>query len=363
MIVRVENKKQLKKFVSFGKELYKDEPNYVCPFISVQMRELAPLVIEDKTYFALYTEREGAIRARILYTFGTDRKTGKPACYFSFFDFYDDLDAARELTEAMSAHAREAGIDRLEGPYCPYDPDTRRGVLTNCYDKLPSVFLTYNYPYYVDIYESLGFTKLTDTLSMTVPTTEKVYKKAKRIAALYKGDKLEISTLNRKDIRRDIQAIADIMAVATTEINYESAPGYAMIEEIFNGMKLFIKDEYVLIARERDTGRAVGFVIFLPELNQIFRHLGGKLNIFKYFYYRKSVNKVRGWLQYIIPEYQGTLLLGLMFGKAAEVLEADGIVEFEGGTVVEENRKSYSVFENFGGYIDKIYRIYERSEM
>lgn len=363
MITEVKNKKQLKRFLLFARELYRDEPNYVCPFISVQMRELTPLVLKNKTYFALWSERNGEIRARILYTFATDHKTDQPTCYFSSFDFYNDPEAVRELFDAMREHARKNGIVRLEGPYSPYDPDTRRGVLTNCYDKLPSVFLTYNYPYYVDIYESLGFGKVTDTLSMTVHTTDKVYKKAKRIAALYKGDEIELSTLNRQNIKRDIQSIADIMAVATTEINYESAPSLSMIAEIFNGMKLFIKDEYVIIARERNTDRPIGFVVFLPELNQIFRHLGGRLNLFKYLYYRKRVNKVRGWLQYIIPEYQGSLLLGLMFGKAAQVLEKDGIVEFEGGTVVEENSKSFSVFEYFGGYIDKVYRIYERSIM
>lgn len=359
LISKVDNRRDLRRFIHFVKELYRDEENYVFPFFRAQMKELCKVVLQDKTYHALICERGGRVEGRILYTVMREGTDGEATAYFSFFDFYNDIDVARGLFCEMQRHAATLGAVRAEGPYCPYDPDVRRGVLTNKFEKLPSVFLTYNHPYYTEIYEALGLNKLTDTLSMTVPMTEKVYKKAERFGRMFKNGELDLTTLNKRTLNDDIQAVADIMASATTEINYESAPSTDMIRDIFKKMRLFIRYEYVIIARERSTGRAVGFIVFLPELNQAFRHLRGRLDLIKYFRYAKRINKVRGWLQYVIPEYQGTSLLAMMFSRAGAAMQKDGIEEFEGGTIVEDNAKSYKVFESFDGYVDKVYRIYE----
>jgi hypothetical protein len=359
LINKVNDRRGLRRFVYFVKELYRGEKNYVFPFFRAQMKELCKVVLQDKTYHALICERGGRVEGRILYTVMREGTDGEATAYFSFFDFYNDIDVARGLFCEMQRHAAALGAVRVEGPYCPYDPDVRRGVLTNRFEKLPSVFLTYNYPYYTEIYEALGLTKLTDTLSMTVPMTDKVYKKAERFGRMFRSDELVLSTLSKRTLEDDIRAVADIMASATTEINYESAPTADTIRGIFKKMRLFIRYEYVIIARERATGRAVGFIVFLPELNQAFRHFGGRIRPIKYLCMLNRIDKVRGWLQYIIPEYQGTSLLAMMFSRAGAAMQKDGIREFEGGTIVEANAKSYKVFECFDGYIDKVYRIYD----
>lgn len=359
MIVKIDNKKQLKQFIYFPKTLYKNEKNYVMPFFSVQIKELTQLVLKDRSYHALIYLNENKVLGRILYTFKID-KNGQKKCYFSFFDFINDIEVAKSLIDKMQCHANNCGYTCLEGPYCPYDPDTRRGILTNCFDKLPSVFLSYNYPYYVDIYEKLGFNKVTDTYSVSVDVTQKAYKKAEKISNIFSTDKIQYNYLNRKKIKDEIQAIFDIMKESSTEINYESPPTYQMIESIFNDMKFFLKDEYVVIAREKETLKAVGFAVCIPELNQIFCKFNGKFNIFTYLKNKNKINKVRGWLQYVIPKYQKTFLLCSLFNQVGKSMQKNGIIEFEAGTIVEDNKASYKAFEHFGGYIDKIYRIYQR---
>ncbi len=362
MIKIVENKKQLMKFIKFIKELYKENKYFVYPFFNSLKKELKKEVLKDKTYRALLYIEDKKVRGRILYTFKYDKKNKQKKCYFSFFDFYNDFKIAESLVDFMKEDAQKNDVHIYEGPYCPYDPDTRRGVLTNCFEKMPSVFLTYNYEYYLDIYEQLGFTKLIDTYSMHVDINDYVFKKASKIGRMAKTDDIIVSTLNRQNLKEDIMAVSKIMASATSEINYEEAPSYEMIESIFNNMKMFIKDEFVIISREKATNKPIGFLIILPELNQIFCHFKGYFNLFKFLYYRNKINKVRGWLQYIIPEYQNTMLLGLMFSYAGKQMEKDHIKEFEGGTIVEENIKSYKAFEHFGGYLDKIYRIYQMED-
>ena len=361
MIIKVETKKQLKDFIYFPKTLYQDEPNYVYPFFRVLTKELTRLVLKEKTYHALLFVYNREILGRILYTF--ERKSeNESICYFSFFDFYEDLSVAKALVDRMAEHMKAEGVSRMEGPYAPYDPDTRRGVLTNRFDALPSVFLTYNYPYYVDIYEKLGFLKVTDTLSISLPLTDAVYTKAERMGKLMKKANVTVTHLDRKHLAEDISAVASIMKEATTEMNYESAPDEEKIASVFREMSLFIEDEYVILAREKDTGRAVGFLVILPELNQVFCRLKGSLDLIKYFLYKKKINKVRGWLQYVVPEYQRTTLLAALLAYAGKSMQKRGITAFEGGTVVEANERSFGVYRHFGGEIDKRYRIYYREE-
>jgi hypothetical protein len=358
MIVRVDNKKQLKKFIYFVKELYKNEENYVFPFFSIQKKELTKYVLKEKTYYALMYIENNKVLGRILYTFREDNNKVKK-CYFSSFDFYNNLEVAKKLIDEMQIHAKNNNCYKLEGPYCPYDPDTRRGVLTNNFSKLPSVFLTYNYPYYCTIYEKLGFYKVIDTLSFKIDLNEKVYKKIKLFNKLSTNN-IEISCLNRKDIKNEIKAVTDVMREASTQMNYTDAPSYKMVESIFKSMKFLLEDEFIIIAREKESKKAVGIVICIPELNQVFCKLKGKLNIISYLKHKKNINKVRGWLQYVIPKYQKTPLLASMFGLLGDGLQKRNIIEFEGGTIVEENINSFKVFEHFGGVKDKIYRIYGR---
>ncbi len=362
MIERVTTKRQLKKFIDFVKDLYSNEENYVLPFFRLQYKELAPLVLKEKSYHALLAIENGKTLGRLLYTFMPDHTRGKRVAYFSFFDFYENFEVAKALVDEMTRHAEKEGVRVFEGPYTPYDPDTRRGVLTNRFDALPSVFLSYNYPYYVDFYEKLGFHKATDTLSISLHLTDEVYKKAERLGSMMKGTSLSIRTLDRTHLEDDIAAVASVMAEATTEMNYEGAPDKETIAAIFNSMSLFIEDEYIVIAREKESGRAVGFIVILPELNQIFSKMKGRLDIVKYIHYRKRINKARGWLQYVIPEYQRTALLAMLLATAGKAMKKNGILYFEGGTVVEQNERSFGVYRHFGGEIDKRYRIFVKED-
>jgi hypothetical protein len=63
-------------------------------------------------------------------------------------------------------------------------------------------------------------------------------------------------------------------------------------------------------------------------------------------------------MQYIIPKYQSSGLLGAMYHSIGEAFSELGITAFEAGTIMEENQKSLHTFDIFGGKIVKTYRIY-----
>ena len=63
-------------------------------------------------------------------------------------------------------------------------------------------------------------------------------------------------------------------------------------------------------------------------------------------------------MQYIVPEYQNTGLIGHIFNALFDVFEEEGITHFEGGTMMEDNHKPINAFKKFGGEIIKVYRLY-----
>ena len=63
-------------------------------------------------------------------------------------------------------------------------------------------------------------------------------------------------------------------------------------------------------------------------------------------------------MQYVVPKYHGTGLLGYMYKVIYEQLKILGINELEAGTMMEGNAKALTTFSKFGGEIAKTFRIY-----
>lgn len=94
------------------------------------------------------------ITARAAYI--ADRRTN--VAYFGFFDAENISDTTAILLQSLEDIARADGKNRLEGCYNPqhYSPS---GILLNCFDKPPSLYQTWNPPYYATLLVQAGFTE------------------------------------------------------------------------------------------------------------------------------------------------------------------------------------------------------------
>ena len=87
MIKVVHTKKDLKRFIYYVKDLYKDNPHYIYPLFYVLYGELKKEVLKEKNYTAILSEDKfGDIQGRLLYRFEMNVKEGRKSCYFSYFD-------------------------------------------------------------------------------------------------------------------------------------------------------------------------------------------------------------------------------------------------------------------------------------
>jgi hypothetical protein len=359
MIIQVENKKQLKDFIYFVKDLYDNDPHMVYPIFNVLYKELVKEVLEEQTYTAILSIKDNIIVGRLLYTIDESKKQGKDICYFSYFDAIDDKIVVKELFDYLEKDMKEKGIDYIEGTFAPYDPDNRRGVLIKGFDSDPIIFTSYNFPYYQSLLESVGFTKAIDTVLLNADVNEQSKKRLSTFAKFFaRSHDVKVEPLNYKNLDQDIQDVHTILKAATTDIVYQEAPSIELIENVAKQMRLFIEPEFIRIAREADTNEPIGFCFVLPDFNQIFKQTNGKIKPLKMLFGKKHITKARGMMQYIVPKYQNTGLIAYIYHSLFLELEKKGITHFEGGTMMEDNPKPINAFKKFGGEIIKVYRLF-----
>ncbi|MFR2508957.1 MAG: hypothetical protein ACLS8Z_04620, partial [Odoribacter laneus] len=80
------------------------------------------------------------------------------------------------------------------------------------------------------------------------------------------------------------------------------------VEVIYKNLQPVIDKDLIYFAYYK--GMPIGFFLMFPEMNQVIRHLNGKLNltgILKFLYYRriKKVDVALGQLFGVVPEFQG----------------------------------------------------------
>ena len=359
MIIKVNSKKDLHKFIYFIKDLYKNEKHYVFPIFHSIKKELEQIVLKDNDYIAILSMDRGSVQGRLLFTYDHNKKRDEKICYFSFFDTIDDSLVVKELFSYMEEDMRKNKVIYAEGTYAPYDPDTRRGVLISGFDIDPTIFTAYNYSYYGNLLEQIGYSKAIDTVSLNADVSQKSKKRLNTISKYFsRSNDVRVDPMDWKELDRDMNDVYEILKTATNEIVYQDAPSIEIIAETAKSMKAFINPNLIRIARENKTNKPIGFCLVLPDFNQIFKKTKGKIRPLKMLYLKRKITKARGTMQYIIPKYQNSGLIGHIFKVIFDELESLGITDFEAGTMMENNPKPINAFKKFGGEIIKIYRIY-----
>ena len=160
-IREVQSRKDLMRFVQFPDELYRGCPQYVPALHNDQVRSLtcvAPLkYCSHKLWLALDGDRvvgriSGMINPRY------NERYGKKRARFGWFDCIKDFEVARLLIGTAEAWAKEQGMDEIHGPLY-YNTFGKQGMLVEGYDHVPPFNCLYNFPYYNDYVQELGYEK------------------------------------------------------------------------------------------------------------------------------------------------------------------------------------------------------------
>ena len=159
-VKEVVSRRDLKRFITFVDDLYKGCDMFVPPLHKGQERDLmhSPSLQYCSRKMWIAEDADGKVVGRICAMINPryNEKYDKKRVRFGWFDLVNDIEVARLLMGTAEAWAKENGMEEIHGPLF-YNTLGRQGMLIEGFDKLPPFSCLYNYPYYVDLVEQLGF--------------------------------------------------------------------------------------------------------------------------------------------------------------------------------------------------------------
>lgn len=365
-MIRKLHDNEIKNFIDFGDNLYKDDNNYVPYIYSDLKKTIKKLVFEDKKYVAVCSfDENNNINGRVLLTVGKNKQLKTDNCgYFSHIEVINDQNVFNELMDYSCDLLKEMGAEYILGSFFPFDPDNRRGILIEGFEYEPMIFTSHNYSYYKELFETYGFKKLTDAYEYEykyISNSESVKKIKEKAEKAIADNDIVINKLDYKNINKDIEDVHTIMEMASTEINFEEVLSVEEISKIFKSWKSFIDPDFALIARRKKDLYPIGFTLSIPNYYEVIRKMKGRLNLrglIIFVLYKNKIKSLRGILQYVIPEYQHKGVSKALYYENMKSVNKHNINRVSLGTILEANDKSNGAIVSLGGKLSRIYRIY-----
>lgn len=357
-IVKVENNRQLKRFVKFGFELYKDCPYYVPELFEDAMNTLrkdrnAAFEFCDADYFLAYKDGVLAGRIAVLVNKAANEKWGQNAARFGWIDFIDDNEVVDALFATAEQWARERGLTELQGPLGFTDLD-REGMLIEGFDRLGTMATIYNYPYYPEHMNRLGFVKDADWVEYLLKVPNERWAKAERISAIVERKfGLRVVHCNSRSelAKRYGSKLFEL-------VNECYAPLYGFTPLTRKQIDQFIKMylpviDLRLISLVVDTDdNLVALGVSIYSLADALRKAKGKLFPFGWWYLLKALfikhpKRLDFLLVAVKPEYQSKGAFAMVFNDLlGNYLQMD-LVDVESNPELETNTKVQSQWNDF----------------
>lgn len=343
----VSTKKELRQFVKFGIDLYKNNAYHVPNLIDEEMvtldRQKNPAFeFCESEYFMAFIDGEivGTIAAIINHK--ANKTWNQTHARFGFIEFIDDNEVVDALFTATEQWAKTKGMSALHGPMGFTDLDNQ-GMLVDGFDQLGTMATLYNYLYYPQQLERIGYTKDQDWKEFKVIIPTEIPDKYRRISEIVmKKHGLIIKKFKkRKDLWPYATKIFDVLNEA-----YAPLYGYNELtaKQIDYYVKIYIPmirlDLVTLIVRESDDV-VVGFGITLPSLSHAMQNAKGKLFPFGFIHLLKGLYakpKVLDlYLIAVLPEYQNKGVNALMFYDLIPICNKLGVEYAESNPELETN--------------------------
>lgn len=354
-IVPVTNKKLLRKFVNFPVKLYKGNPYYVPALYDDELKALDPLRSvhqgADATAQCFLCYRDGKIvgRACGIISHLYNEKNNAHRVRISRFDCINDLEVARATLGAVEDWGRKQGMDIIHGPLGFNDLE-REGMLVDGFEMMSTFETNYNYPYYPELIEKLGYVKEVDWLEFQVFTPEKPDERNGRLAEVV-SKRLGVHELEIKSIswlvKHYYDKIFDLLDEAYGVL-YGTIPITKRVRQsLISQFKMVLNKNLVSVIVDNDD-RVVGFGLIFPSIAKGVQKAKGRLFPFGWIPVLRSIHKYENVdfaLIGVRQEYQDKGLTSIIFHNVLERFIKLGVKMAETNPQLEENEKVQQLFK------------------
>jgi len=374
MVIReVQNTKDAKEFLLFPVRLYRDTPQWIRPLDDdinkVFDKKLNSAFAQGECVRFLLSDHTGKTIGRVatflikkLVNKGNDQPTGG----IGFFECINDQKVAFLLFDECKKWLMERGMEAMDGPINFGTRDRWWGLLVEGFDKEPNYQCNYHLPYYRDFFEAYGFklyfNQYTYARDLTDPPLPKLEYKASQVA---KDKNYSFRHLTKQDLVKLPEYIKTVYNGAWANRRDIQELSLAQAKFLVKQMNPIIDLQLLWFGFFKD--EPIAFFISIPEINQIFKHVNGKMNLvgkLKFLWYKwaKKNKKALGVLFGVVPEHQGIGVDGAIVIASRPLLQSKNFPykEYEMNWIGDFNPKMIQTVEQVNVKLSKRHITYRK---
>ncbi len=349
---------QLRQYVQFGIDLYKDNACHVPPLISDDINTLSPDVNPafdfcDAQSFMAFRNGDPVGTITAIINHAVNEKTGRHDLRFGFTDFIDDKEVVDELFTAVQKWGGERGMTHIVGPMGFTDMD-HEGMLIEGFDEMGTMATIYNYPYYVSHMERLGFEKDVDWVEFRMTVPDEIPEKYVRISDIVAkkfGLRIKKYTSRSKIKREYGHAIFELVNEAYADLYGFTALTRRQIDHYINEYIGILRLEDVCLVVDSDD-KLVAMGISMPSMSEALRKARGKMFPFGWYHLLKAIRGKSDVVDLLLvavkPEYQSKGVNAMIFCDLIPEYIRNGYKYAESNLELEGNdnvQKQWEYFE------------------
>nr|WP_310523404.1 N-acetyltransferase [Polymorphobacter sp.] len=373
-LIAVETAADRARFIELPYTLYARDPSFVPP-LRAEMQALIggikgnPWFEHGRAVFWMVV-RDGKVVGRI--SAQVDQLVlehmGAGTGHWGMFECVDEQAVADLLLQTAEDWLRGEGMTRAQGPFSLSIWD-EPGLLVEGFERAPTVMMGHHLPYYRRLIEARGYVGVKDMHTWGLDIKQPFPEIVQRIvAASERNSRLVTRRVNKARFAEEAALILDILNDAWST-NWGFVPlTPAEVAHVGKKLKPIVYEDLIRIA-EYD-GVPVGFLISLPDINELTRDLGGSLFPFgwaKLLWRLRSpkVKTIRVPLMGIRKSLQGHRVASLMAFQMIEYIRRDALDKFgasegEIGWILDDNGPMRSIADAIDSKVTRTYRVFER---
>jgi hypothetical protein len=372
-IKAVTTSQDIHEFLMFPVRLYKNEPAWIRPLDkdieSVFDPEANKTFRHGECIRWLLQDDSGKTIGRVAAFVnkktvqkGNDQPTGG----MGFFECINNKEAAFLLLDTCKEWLQTKGMEAMDGPINFGSRDRWWGLLIEGFDEQPNYQCNYNPPYYKEFFEAYGFQVYFYQFTYARPVGDPLSPRLADKAAISANDPdYEFRHIRKNEIDKLPEYLMMVYNAAWANRSENPELSLAQAKLLVKQMRPILDVKLIYFAFYK--GEPVGFYVSLPEINQIFKHVNGKLDLigklkFLWHKFRKTNRKAFGILFGVVPEHQAKGLDGAMVMAARKVLqeEYNRYDYYEMNWIGDFNPKMINVVVQVGAKISKKHATYRK---
>ena len=362
-----------KAFLEFPVSLYANDSNWIRPLDNdinsiFDPKKNPHFKHGDAIRWILFSDSNEVIgRVAAFYDGKESSKDTQLTGGMGFFECIEDEKAAFMLFDACKNWLKNQGFEAMDGPINFGERDSFWGLMIKGWEFEPTYKMPWTKEYYISFFEKYGFKDSFQELVFVssirgANVTQAIEEKAERI---YQNPNYEFRHIEKSKLNQYAEDFRIIFNAAWAKFPGVKEMSSEQAQKLVKQMKPIL-DEQLLWFAYTSEGDPVAFFIVIPDLNQIVKHLNGKLNVwgmikFLLLKLKGTLTRTCGLIFGVVPEHQGKGVesaIALRFRSAARENPFYPYTTMDMNWVGDFNPKMLRFVSQLGATNDKTYITY-----